>query len=260
VKTTLALVGVLAALFVAPAQAITYGTEDGQLHPYVGGIVEQDPESIWYGTPYCSGSLVSPTVFVTAAHCGGYARVPVSFEETIAPGSKLYWGTWYQHPSYYGGEDNPNDVAVVVLDKPVRTSAYARIARAGLLNEMKAAGTLNQSTIFTSVGYGSQETEPPHGWGRPGSPLTYLDTREWAIGTFNSLGKGYMTISQNPHAGSGGTCYGDSGGPQFLGDQSSNLQVSVTVTGDVFCKSTNKVQRLDIPSVQGWLSQFVALG
>jgi secreted trypsin-like serine protease len=256
VKTTLALVGVLAALFVAPAQAITYGTEDGRLHPYVGGIVEQDSSSVWFGTPYCSGSLVSPTVFVTAAHCGGYDRVPVSFDTTIAPGSKLHWGTWYQHPSYYGGEDNPNDVAVVVLDKPVKMSTYARIARVGLLDEMKAAGTLNQSTIFTSVGYGSQEDEPPHG----DFQFTYLDTREWAIGTFNSLGKGYMTISQNPHTGDGGTCYGDSGGPQFLGDQSSNLQVSVTVTGDVFCKSTNKVQRLDIASVQGWLSQFVALG
>jgi secreted trypsin-like serine protease len=79
-------------------------------------------------------------------------------------------------------------------------------------------------------------------------------------GIFNSLGKGYLTISQNIHTGSGGTCYGDSGGPQFLGGTESNLQVSLTVTGDMFCKSTNKVQRLDLQSVQSWLSQFVSLG
>lgn len=259
-KKALLLALVAAAVFSGSAGAITYGTEDGDLHPYVGGIVEQDKSSVWFGTPYCSASLVSPTVVVTAAHCGGYARVPVSFEPTISPRSKVHWGTWYQHPSYYSGEDNPNDVAVVVLDKPVRIGTYAKIARRGLLDDMKAAGTLNRSTAFTSVGYGGQEDEPPHGWGLPGSTFTYLDTREWAIGYFNALGKGYLTISQNPNAGSGGTCYGDSGGPQFLGGTDSNLQVSVTVTGDVFCKSTNKVQRLDIASVQSWLSQFVPLG
>jgi hypothetical protein len=241
------------------AQAITYGTDDGNLHPYVGGIVEQDRSSIWYGTPYCSGSLLSPTVFVTAAHCGGYARVPVSFETTIEPGSKVIWGTWHQHPGYYGGEDNPLDVAVVVLDKPVK-GATGKLAPLGLLDRMKADGTLNQSTAFTSVGYGAQETEPPHGWGLPGSPLRYLDTREWATGYFNALGKGYMTISQNINTGSGGTCYGDSGGPQFLGGPDSNLQVSVTVTGDMFCKSTNRVQRLDIFAVQSWLAQFGVVG
>jgi secreted trypsin-like serine protease len=249
---------VVATLFTASAQAITYGTEDGNLHPYVGGIVEQDPESVWYGTPYCSGSLISDTVFLTAAHCGGYDRVPVSFDSTITPESKVHWGTRHQHPSYYSGADNPHDVAVVVLDRPVK-GPTARVAPVGLLDRMKADGTLNQSTEFTSVGYGAQETEPPHGWGRPGSPFTYLDRREWAIGYFNSLGKGWLTVLQNIDSGSGGTCYGDSGGPQFLGGTESNLQVSLTVTGDVFCKSTNKAQRLDIPSVQNWLSQFISL-
>jgi hypothetical protein len=121
-------------------------------------------------------------------------------------------------------------VVVIVLDKPVR-GPTAEIAPLRLLDEMKAAGTLTQSTQFTSVGYGAQEDEPPHGWGLPGSTFTYLDTREYAIGYFNALGKGYLKISQNVNAGSGGTCYGDSGGPQFLGGPESNLQVSVTVTG-----------------------------
>jgi secreted trypsin-like serine protease len=259
-RSLIALAGatVLAAFAATAAPAITYGTADGNLHPYVGGIVEQDRSSVWFGTPYCSGSLVAPTVFVTAAHCGGSDRVPVSFASTIEPGSKLHWGTWHQHPSYYSGEDNPHDVAVVVLDKPVK-GATARIAPLGLLDDMKASGTLDRRTAFTSVGYGAQETTKPHGWGAPGPSFTYLDTREWATGYFNALGKGYLTISQNINTGSGGTCYGDSGGPQFLGGADSNLQVSVTVSGDMFCKSTNKAQRLDIFSVQSWLAQFGAI-
>lgn len=249
-KRTLAIALAAAAVFATSAQAITYGTEDGQLHPYVGGLV--DMENGW---PYCSGSLVSPTVFVTAAHCADGARVAVSFDEHIEFPKQVHWGTWYQHPGYYNNESNPLDVAVVVFDKPVRAETSADIAPLNLLSDMKAAGTLNQETAFTSVGYGANEDEPPHG----DFSFTYLDTRQWAIGYYDALGPGYLRISQNPHAGSGGTCYGDSGGPQFLGDQYSNLQVSVTVTGDLFCKSTNVVQRLDIAEVQDWLAQFIAL-
>ena len=75
----------------------------------------------------------------------------------------------------------------------------------------------------------------------------------YATGTFNSLGPGYIRISQNPSTGSAGTCYGDSGGPQFL----DGVQVSITVTGDILCKSTNVVQRLDTVQVQAFLLPYL---
>ena len=248
-KRTLVLAAVLAALVVTPASAITYGQPDGNLHPQVGALVGTFS---WGTGPYCSGTLVSPTVFLTAAHCAEGRRVSVTFDEKYSSTSKLHWGTWYGHPDYYGGEDNPNDVAVVVFDRPIKGIAPARLPEQGLLDRMKADGALNQSTAFTSVGYGAQEA------GHANS-LAYLDTREYAVGYFNALGRGYLRISQNPATGSGGTCYGDSGGPQFLGGPDSNLVVSVTVTGDMFCKSTNVTQRLDIASVRTFLARFVAL-
>jgi hypothetical protein len=146
-------------------------------------------------------------------------------------------------------------VAVIVFDKPVRGITPARLPAENLLSQMKAAGTLNGSTAFTSVGYGSLEHSPPHG----NTGFTYLDQRRMSVGYFNALGPGYLRISQNPHTGSAGTCYGDSGGPQFLGGADSNLVVSVTVTGDVFCKSTNVAQRIDVPAVRSFLAQFVRL-
>ncbi len=248
-KRLLALVTVLAGLMVPSAQGITYGTADGNLHPYVGALVGTFS---WGTGPYCSGTLISPTVFLTAAHCAEGTRVSITLDEKYTSSSKLYWGTWYQHPAYYGGEDNPNDVAVIVLDRAIKGVTPAKVVSLGLLDRMKADGTLNQSTAFTSVGYGAQE--PGHA-----NALTYLDTREYSIGYFNALGPGYLRISQNPATGNGGTCYGDSGGPQFLGGVSSNLIVSVTVTGDWWCRSTNVTQRLDIASVQNWLKQFVSL-
>ncbi|MEX0675216.1 MAG: trypsin-like serine protease [Gaiellaceae bacterium] len=241
-----------AAVFASGALAITYGEPDDGRHPYVGALVGTFSSGTF---PYCSGTLISPTVFLTAAHCEVGARVSVTFDEQYTSRSKLVWGTWHQHPGYYNNEGNPLDVAVIVFDKPVKGIAPARLPTENLLSQMKAAGTLNGSTAFTSVGYGSLEDDPPHG----DFDFTYPDARRLSIGYFNALGPGYLRISQNPHTGSGGTCYGDSGGPQFLGGADSNLVVSVTVTGDVFCKSTNVAQRIDVPEVRSFLGQFVPL-
>lgn len=59
----------------------------------------------------------------------------------------------------------------------------------------------------------------------------------------------------NLATGNGGTCYGDSGGPHFLGD----VVVSVTVTGDVPCKATDKTYRVDTPWARDFLDAFVTL-
>ncbi|HKI22367.1 MAG TPA: hypothetical protein VKA24_03010 [Gaiellaceae bacterium] len=60
----------------------------------------------------------------------------------------------------------------------------------------------------------------------------------------------------NPSTGSGGTCYGDSGGPHFLGGMTSSLLVSLTVTGDAMCRATDLTYRLDTYVAQEFLSPF----
>jgi secreted trypsin-like serine protease len=71
-----------------------------------------------------------------------------------------------------------------------------------------------------------------------------------------SLQPTWLTLNMNPSTGSGGTCYGDSGGPHFLGGMTSNLIVSLTVTGDSMCRATDKTYRLDTASAQEFLSRF----
>ena len=248
----------LFALLVAasPAAAITYGTLDGTAHPEVGALIGT------FGTdtyPYCSGTLISTTVFLTAAHCDvDDAQVQVTFDASYGPGATLYSGTYHANPAYSRSQGDPGDLAVVVLDVPITGVALAQLPTFNILGAMKDAGTLNQSTQFTSVGYGGQE--PIHVKGS-GNVTEYLDQREHSVGSFNALGKGYLRLSQNAAHGDGGTCGGDSGGPNFFGAGASetNVIAATTITGDPWCKSTNVDQRLDTAASRAFLGLYVGL-
>jgi hypothetical protein len=84
----LAGITLLAVLALAvPAGAITYGAPDGDGHPEVGALLA--PQAYSDGSwAACSGTLISPTVFLTAAHCDlGVSRVAVTFETSYDPAS-----------------------------------------------------------------------------------------------------------------------------------------------------------------------------
>lgn len=70
-----------------------------------------------------------------------------------------------------------------------------------------------------------------------------------------------MRISQNASTGNGGTSYGDSGGPNFLGAGARETRVvaATAITGDTACRSTNVDYRLDTPSARAFLAGYVVL-
>jgi secreted trypsin-like serine protease len=257
VKRTLVLFCVLAAVATGGAQAITYGQPDGNGHPSTGAMVYFSPSRQAYRI-ICSGSLISPTVFLTASHCtsfleeNGISDVWVTFDSQFSQSSTLYHGAMHTNPLYNNTSSDPGDIAVITLDNPINSITPVQLPAAGLLDLMKKAGTLN-GTNFTSVGYGDQEASNGPG----GHVFPFTGERRVASGEFNALTNAWLKVSQNNSHGDGGTCYGDSGGPQFLG--SSNLQVSLTVTGDTYCKSTNVDYRIDTPQARAFLDDYVTL-
>jgi secreted trypsin-like serine protease len=240
---SLAIALVLVAL---PAMAITYGQPDGNLHPEVGALVGHFSSGTF---PYCSGTLIAPNVFLTAAHCDlGTSRVFVTFDPDFSGKSKLLAGKYYA--LYNQAQDDPHDIAVVVLDSAVKI-APARLPAAGSLS------SLTVGAPFTSVGYGGQEPV-----NQPGGPvIAYLDTREYSSGSLNAINPAWLRLSQNTNTGDAGTCYGDSGGPNFVGASrtETNIIGGTTITGDSLCKATNVIYRLDTSSARNFLSRFVKL-
>jgi secreted trypsin-like serine protease len=245
-------VAVLVLVFAAGAGAITSGAPDGSGHPEVGALLAQQAfsDGTW---EECTGTLIAPKVFLTAEHCDeGVSRVEVSFATVFDRAtSTTYWGTWHGNPLYSQSQSDPHDIAVVVLDKAVRGITPARLPKAGSLDGLSGAAR------FTSVGYGAQSVTNGPG----GKTFHYADVRYVATGTLNSLTPSWLRISQNASTGNGGTCYGDSGGPNFLGAGASetNIVAGTTITGDTACRSTNVDYRLDTDSARAFLGQYVSL-
>ena len=259
----------LAVLFASGvAQAIINGEPDvgEDAHPYVGALVTEfevaEGETVLL--PLCSGTLISPTVFLTAGHCTDYLieeeGLPtyVSFDPTYEPGeSELISGTPYTHPRFCigCGPGLPGfiayDVGVVVLDEPVRMNTYGKLPPAGVVD------TLEKGQRLTVVGYGASNFDVGGGPQRP----VYLDIRQRAtvrfINTNNRLGEMFIkTREASAGQGGEGTCFGDSGGPYFLRDQ--RTVVGVTSFGTNFvCAGVGYAQRIDLPVVLNWVRSFL---
>jgi trypsin len=237
------------------ALAITAGGDlDGNRHPYVGLMVAQDNQ----GNPMwrCSGTLIAPRLFLTAGHCteAPAAHVEIWFDADVESGipDNGYpfvgdaGGTPHTHPSY-----NPNafylfDLGMVVLDQPVKMKKYGTLPALDVLDRM-ATERGQQDVTFTAVGYGLQQINPA--FFEAERVRMYAEPHLVQINT--GFTGDFSVLLSNNHS-TGGTCFGDSGGPNFIG--TSNVVGGVTSFGlNGTCGGTGGVYRVDRADDLGWV-------
>lgn len=280
-KRLLALVAALAAMsaVASPAAAITGNYEEDFVHDYVGLLVfylpEPDPET---GDPFshrCSGSLVSPTVMVTAGHCTeGVDEGRVYFLQAVGPnydpdafggfGGDPTTGYPYEGGITFSRADNfgfdgfasyPNtgDVGVVILDEPYTppSGTFGILPQPGLIDQLvAAAGSSNKKDIrFRTVGYGLLDQDPVADPGERErmTAVGYLIEGTSGVTEFN------LKTTANPSKGKGGSCNGDSGGPVLV--EGTNIIAAVVSFGmNPQCKGQDYSYRLDRTDVLNWIN------
>jgi hypothetical protein len=238
------------------ARAVTYGEPDGNEHPYVGLVAfyDNNGEYVWR----CSGTLLSPTVFLTAGHCtdGAYSA-QVWFDSDVKsppfPDSAGVTGTPNTHPDFEFGalQHDDSDVGVVVLDQEV-PGPYGQLPELGFLDQL-ATQRGTQEQTFTIVGYGLQSVRPifQDDLVRYKGTVSLIDLRS-AISDGHSI-----QITKNPgQRSSGGQCPGDSGGPYLYDDTNVVVGIASFSLNDN-CKGTSFAYRTDIATTQIFVKEFL---
>jgi hypothetical protein len=273
------------------AMAITNGQPDNGRHPYVGLMVALDKDGfpLWR----CSGSELTSTVYLTAGHCTAapakyavvwFAEGPVTTDPaylaavaasptgavscfsasfTGYPCKGDAQGATHPNPSFCNpcgngsGNFARHDTGVVKLTSAVTLSRYAQLPAAGLVD------TLANKSPIDLVGYGVQFQaqipgnvlpQPP-----PFSRWTGPRERNYApaqlvSGNFSGSEE-HLRATFNPGGGSGGSCFGDSGGPNLLGGTDTVLGDNSYVN-NVNCSGTGYAQRVDLPDILTWIRSY----
>ncbi len=247
---------------------ITGHFSDDNVHTWVGLIVFYDANGEF--SHRCSGSLISSTKFLTAGHCTAgvnSARIwfaqdagvhfdpatefdPVSgYPDTCLP-QAAPCVTSHEMFNYgfnnFAGFPNTHDAGVVILDEPVTTIGFGRLAPAGTLDGL-ANRRGQQDVTFVLSGYGLSRGQP-----KTLSFRERLTAESKLVNLTSALTDGFnVQTSNSPGNNRGGFCSGDSGGPLLYQGQI----VALTSFGfNANCVGVGFEYRVDRAEVQAWIA------
>lgn len=259
----------LAALAIGSAKAIVGGQLDGNRHPGVGFMIGYNAE----GRPFygCSGTLVTQTLFVTAAHCTGGepdlipSEVRVVFDSQVPLGSDgrpnptvYVTGDPVPNPRFvHGGSELgypfaliSEDYGVVVLDRAANR-AFPDVRTYSLPSVGLVKKTVSKQS-YEIVGYGLSAV------GSKGNfkELGFDGYRRYAVSEANGhslIDPSVLALHSNPNGSDetdGIFASGDSGGAVLAG---STLVAVISAS-----RNRDYAARVDTQQAMDFLGQFLS--
>lgn len=278
------------------AQAVTNGQYDGNNHPYVVYLTDNFSScsgvllspTVMLTAAHCFFDSSSPFLGLNTET--GAPLVGVSFDPNLintlhGPEKVWYIGSYYYDPQFVLQEKDlignqrgglpgmdTHDIAVVIFTNigchvpsstdTVSCGSIPPAASLGMYGALPSAGlvdTLAMGTPVDLVGFGVQNFV--NGGGpcvgpckkRPGDWATRFFATTTLIQSNNSMSDEFIKFHDNK----GGTCYGDSGGPDLLGG--TNMVIGInSLGGGEQCEATSYSYRVDTAEALNWITTTVA--
>jgi len=214
-------------------------TEEGD--SIVGGSTDADDPSVVavYGQQpgarsgfLCTGSVIAPTVILTAAHCVSAVETGEGAQFTVITGpdigksgaQQLAVDAVYANPLWSPDNlENGHDQGIVVLREPTSLRPLP-------INRRKLASSLTGRAVRI-VGYGLDN----------GSKQTGAGTKRQALTSLGTILTNLILVGNSRH----GTCNGDSGGPAFMNIDGVETIVGTTSYGNADCTDGGFDARVD---------------
>ncbi|GEM_PF-2327237 len=270
---TLLAAGCSATAFIEPVDGI--GPHQVSEWPIINGSAPDSPEhdatvslhqltnggSQVYISPFCSGTLISSEVILTAAHCLDTAKGGKNFK-TMAPGAL----------AIYLGDDPAADILDHLYlvtetlihpgyDRQALEDDIALVRLAAFPTEAAPIPYLPPAEGFTTNDIGSTVNFAGFGDDENGNSGIKLQVD----GTLGGLGcsvpgcfdAGVPATQVSYNQYNSGPCFGDSGGPMFVYRGSGTYVGALTSYGDNTCSVYGVSTRAD--AFAGWIDAFIGL-
>ena len=206
-----------------------------------------------YTDPFCTGTLITSTVVVTAGHClAGMSASRLAVYVGDNPyqdlSSHIYTVSSLQVYPSYNSRSVTNDIAVLTLSRAV-TEAVTPVVP---LPQSQGITSADIGTTVNFAGFGTTETND---YGEKLQVSMALGGLGCSVYGCPSTGDPNTQVSYRQTAG--GPCSGDSGGPMFVFRGSSVYLGGVTSYGDYYCTQYGVSTRTD--AFQSWLYAYAGI-
>jgi len=161
----------------------------------------------------CTGTLIAPSVVLTAGHCASVATRVYLGSDVTRPGLVVRVKKRVRHPKYHVGKHN--DLLVLILEQAVQGVAPRALA---------AKAKIDKADDGRAVGFGATDASGTFGYGvkrQVDVPVASSDCRGKAGGhddhTAYGCDAGLEVVAGRPLLAQD-SCNGDSGGPFYILD------------------------------------------